>query len=126
MRHKETLLGSVGLKERVQYLLLECRLIRKVVLPILKKHPLFCPHFFRPSCLQERYTYYRRKGGKLKSRTLAFVQFTCEFCESKTGFMNPQEHRQFNLMHCPTWGYPGSDSQGYRRTEPMEMDEDWG
>lgn len=50
-------------------------------------------------------------GRKTKQR----FQYDCERCGQKTKWMTKAQHEQFLKDKCPTWGEPGSDSQGYRK-----------
>lgn len=68
-------------------------------------------HFYRPVCE------YRFRAKNLNPGTPHHSQrrrYTCERCGEKTKWMSSKEHKVFEKTACPTWGNPGSDSQGYR------------
>lgn len=56
-------------------------------------------HFYRP-------TYFQRGS---------MARLTCECCGELTPWMNKAELHEFNRTCTPTWGDPGSDSQGYKK-----------
>ena len=62
-------------------------------------------HFYRPC--------YRQKGSK--------VQYECECCGELTLWMTKDQHHEFNRTITPTWGEPGSDSQGYKKMGKLRM-----
>lgn len=69
-------------------------------------------HFYRPS--------YQAKSilsGKYSRYRKIYFCYTCDRCEQKTKWLPMGQFDSFNAKYCPTWGNPGSDSQGYRKKD---------
>ncbi|MBB4867441.1 hypothetical protein HNP46_006354 [Pseudomonas nitritireducens] len=97
--------------------LYESILYRLLIKPLLTWVPGLCGHFYKPVCWVEQHPYSPIHGRRV------YQQYTCEHCGKKTKMMGQKELKAFLIKHCPTWGPPGGDSQGYRDADYAWDDE---
>lgn len=67
---------------------------------------------YLPVC---EYTYYRRKHYKHLHRKQRY-QYTCEYCNQKTKWMNKEEHTVFTKKHKICWSNKPSIIKSFIKT----------